>query len=59
MRKLLYRLLWRLIPIEPFVTIHAIRDYGDEIVSMISHRGDLWIGTRQGKLYVITQDVFP
>jgi hypothetical protein len=54
-KRLLGRLLWRLVPPEPFMVFEEIARYGDEIVSMCSHRGDLFIATRRGTLYQVKE----
>lgn len=51
LKRLLANILWRLLPPEPFMVIEEAQRYGDEIVSMCSYRGDLFIATRGGRLY--------
>ena len=52
-RKLLQRLAHRLGPPEPFMVIEEVERYNDEIVSMVSNRGELWIAMRSGKIFRI------
>jgi hypothetical protein len=54
-RKLLAKLLYLLIPPEPYMVIEEIDRYSDQIVSMQSHPGELWIATRGGRLYRVKE----
>jgi hypothetical protein len=51
MKKLTSRLFYLWVRPEPWLTIEHIAAYGDEISSMTSHCGDLYVATRRGSIY--------